>query len=467
MKFKRLKENKQLETSVDVVVNEKDKTIEQSIEDERETNKKVLKDVMKETTPKDLPLKGPKSPNKAVTENYSVKLEGFNYKQDKDNFTVNCKTRAELAKLIESLKQNNIKHRISKSITEGYRYDVCFKNKLLKEEVEKHDIEVKDNKIIIDGNEYELLDQNETYYLFRDENDVQEIRKDGTFDTDESLKESSNCTYKYEVHAVDDKDEDKVYKEFKDEQKAVEYAKKSGIKCFIDKVTYCDDEYSDSDTIYGPTDLEESNLANSTLKKGDKVRLDKEHNSNIKDKSLLDDEYEVIGFWNNEKVVDDDKAPENIRDLSGVRIKNIRTGKQYSVNRYQLTSIDEALKESYHYHNLEIDRDGEEDNEYVIIEGTREGYSISQVEGDTMTVGELIDYLRDTFDDETKILIGNDWQRGGFYTYGSINSGSIYHTDIIDVNNDEDEDDEVSWRLFTPHRKLGPTLLSLFFALKS
>ena len=195
MKFKRLKENKQLETSVDVVVNEKDKTIEQSIEDERETNKKVLKDVMKETTPKDLPLKGPKSPNKAVTENYSVKLEGFNYKQDKDNFTVNCKTRAELAKLIESLKQNNIKHRISKSITEGYRYDVCFKNKLLKEEVEKHDIEVKDNKIIIDGNEYELLDQNETYYLFRDENDVQEIRKDGTFDTDESLKESSNLFF--------------------------------------------------------------------------------------------------------------------------------------------------------------------------------------------------------------------------------------------------------------------------------
>lgn len=38
---------------------------------------------------------------------------------------------------------------------------------------------------------------------------------------------------------------------------------------------------------------------------------------------------------------------------------------------------------------------------------------------------------------------------------------------VLESDDDEDEDDEVSWRLFTPYRKLGPTLLSLFFALKS
>ena len=38
---------------------------------------------------------------------------------------------------------------------------------------------------------------------------------------------------------------------------------------------------------------------------------------------------------------------------------------------------------------------------------------------------------------------------------------------VLESDDDEDEDDEVSWRLLTPHRKLGPTILSLFLALES
>lgn len=566
MKFKRiLKENK-IETSADIVEKQKDKTIEQSIEDERKENRKVLVKARKVATPKDLPLKGPKSPNKTVTENYSIKLEGYNYKQDKDNFTVNCKTRAELAKLIESLKQNNIKHRISKSITEGYRYDVCFKNKLLKEEVEKHDIKVKGNKIIIDNDEYELLDQNETYYLFVDENGYQqEIRKDGTFDTDESLKEKLNnsfmdnddylnaaydfidrvlyqndiidkdtkeylystldekdkrefdyilsdnhiynkfynefekvlneslkenndCTYKYEVHAVDDKDEDKVNKTFTNEQKAVQYAKNSGIKCFIDKVTYCDDEYSDSETIYGPTDLEEDLV----LDDGQSEPIESVDNRSKEDKTIddcitrwededLDDEdvrnqivLDIIEQlypdleaysedWDNvyriyeEKVncILDGNCNESLKESNNDYIKKqiseiesaIRAGKTSSKYsdlianygtiqnaRKELKELKDklkSLKEGYYDNEIEMTRDGEQDDEYVIIEGARDGYGIDQIEDYTMTIGELINYLSD-FDDNTKVVIGNDWQRGYYYTYGKINDDSIKTVRIVD-----------------------------------
>ena len=374
MKFKKIVESKKEIKDQKDLVDEMDldvKTAEEKAKEDIETNKKVFKDALKQCS----------------------LVEGFNYTNNENNYTVNLKNRSELAKLIESLKQNNIKHRISRSKTEGYRYDVTFK--------------------------YEL-------------------------------KESNNCTFKFEVHAVDDKDENKVYKEFNSESKAKEYAKKCGVKCFIDKVTYCDDEFTDSDTIYGPIDLEEDvekteikkittprgtfevvdktedelrkdgygyhhsgngykifvknnqavaikecnlkenninqttrkvskqkgnntpitdedqkkeweaeddnnwneslkegSLRYSTLKKGDKVKLDKEKMNleKIQDKSLLDDTYEVVGFWYNQQLVDDDKAPEHVRDLSGLRIKNDRTGKEYDINRFQLTSIDESLKE--------------------------------------------------------------------------------------------------------------------------
>ena len=479
MKFKKIVESKKEIKDQKDLVDEMDldvKTAEEKAKEDIKTNKKVFKDALKQCS----------------------LVEGFNYTNNENNYTVNLKNRSELAKLIESLKQNNIKHRISRSKTEGYRYDVTFK--------------------------YEL-------------------------------KESNNYTFKFEVHAVDDKDENKVYKEFNSESKAKEYAKKCGVKCFIDKVTYCDDEFTDSDTIYGPIDLEENvektevkkittprgtfevvdktedelrkdgygyhhsgngykifvknnqavaikecnlkenninqttrkvskqkgnntpitdedqkkeweaeddnnwnesknkklkemfepissfkeytyidktnqgweikkafrdldddrlhvivyrpkrndyaiglgyspdggywnqgrydyinmedaiadlkndynvepfnlklaklkkneslkedSLRYSTLKKGDKVKLDKEKMNleKIQDKSLLDDTYEVVGFWYNQELVDDDRAPEHVRDLSGLRIKNDRTGKEYDINRFQLTSIDESLKE--------------------------------------------------------------------------------------------------------------------------
>ena len=54
----------------------------------------------------------------------------------------------------------------------------------------------------------------------------------------------------------------------------------------------------------------------------------------------------------------------------------------------------------------------------VIIEGRRDAYSAQQV-GETMTVGELIERLKD-FDEDTLVFIGNDRQSYGFYTYGRV-----------------------------------------------
>lgn len=59
---------------------------------------------------------------------------------------------------------------------------------------------------------------------------------------------------------------------------------------------------------------------------------------------------------------------------------------------------------------------------YLFIEGRREGYAPSQIEN-TMTVGELIDYLTQ-FDEDTPVLLNND--RG--YTYGSIDYNSFSDT---------------------------------------
>lgn len=55
----------------------------------------------------------------------------------------------------------------------------------------------------------------------------------------------------------------------------------------------------------------------------------------------------------------------------------------------------------------------------LFIEGRRNGYATEQC-GETMTVGELIEYLSQ-FDEETKIYLKND----GGYTYGSITEDSF------------------------------------------
>lgn len=52
----------------------------------------------------------------------------------------------------------------------------------------------------------------------------------------------------------------------------------------------------------------------------------------------------------------------------------------------------------------------------VILEVERSWYAVSQSEGRTMTVGELIAYLSDHFEPEQKIYLSND----NGYTYGAI-----------------------------------------------
>ena len=89
----------------------------------------------------------------------------------------------------EWLKQLGFKAETSKQIMADYG----AKQESCKEALEPHKIEIdsENSKIKIDGDEYELLDDNDTYYLFKDKNgQPQEIRKDGTFDTEYSVDES-------------------------------------------------------------------------------------------------------------------------------------------------------------------------------------------------------------------------------------------------------------------------------------
>lgn len=67
---------------------------------------------------------------------------------------------------------------------------------------------------------------------------------------------------------------------------------------------------------------------------------------------------------------------------------------------------------------------------YITFETKREGYAPNQC-GNTMTVGELIQYLNQ-FDEDAKVFYSND----NGYTYGSIKSYQI------NENYEEDDDDE-------------------------
>lgn len=59
----------------------------------------------------------------------------------------------------------------------------------------------------------------------------------------------------------------------------------------------------------------------------------------------------------------------------------------------------------------------------LFIEGRRTGYSPEQIK-DTMTVGELINYLSD-FDEDMPVMLKND----NGYTYGSITYESFEESD--------------------------------------
>ena len=80
-----------------------------------------------------------------------------------------------------------------------------------------------------------------------------------------------------------------------------------------------------------------------------------------------------------------------------------------------------------------------EKEKVLIIRGNRSSYGIDQVKNYTLTIGELIEKLS-RYDNNTKIVIGNDLQRYGFYTYGELDT--IYEVDINEDGDFEVEDME-------------------------
>lgn len=74
---------------------------------------------------------------------------------------------------------------------------------------------------------------------------------------------------------------------------------------------------------------------------------------------------------------------------------------------------------------------------YLMIEGRREGYGPDQIR-DTLTVGELIEYLSQ-FDEDTPVMLNND----NGYTYGSITHDSFEEANFNENGDREgDEDDD-------------------------
>ena len=69
----------------------------------------------------------------------------------------------------------------------------------------------------------------------------------------------------------------------------------------------------------------------------------------------------------------------------------------------------------------------------VFIEGRRNGYATDQI-NNTMTVGELIEYLQN-FDEDAKVYLKND----NGYTFGSITSSSFEEDWEEDENEEEEE----------------------------
>lgn len=72
----------------------------------------------------------------------------------------------------------------------------------------------------------------------------------------------------------------------------------------------------------------------------------------------------------------------------------------------------------------------------LIIEAMREGYGTDQIR-ETMTVGELIEFLQD-YDEDLPVYLGHDRQGYGFYTYGGITTRRI---EEIEGDEEEEEDE--------------------------
>ena len=81
-----------------------------------------------------------------------------------------------------------------------------------------------------------------------------------------------------------------------------------------------------------------------------------------------------------------------------------------------------------------------EKQKVLIIRGNRSGYGIDQVIDYSLTVGELIEKLQ-YIDPDTKIVIGNDIQSYGFYTYGELDvicSVDVDETGDFDIDEMEE-----------------------------
>ena len=68
--------------------------------------------------------------------------------------------------------------------------------------------------------------------------------------------------------------------------------------------------------------------------------------------------------------------------------------------------------------------EGSNDMATILINAMREGYSVAHVAGNSMTISELIDALRemaDAYGDDAPVVVSND----NGYTYGSLDWESI------------------------------------------
>ena len=90
---------------------------------------------------------------------------------------------------------------------------------------------------------------------------------------------------------------------------------------------------------------------------------------------------------------------------------------------------------SISYSSFEEEYDEDSETTVLTIEGRREGYSVGDVVGDTMTVGDLINEL-EGYDEDMYVMLNND----NGYTYGSINDSSFEKEKGGSVYSDDDEE---------------------------
>lgn len=126
-----------------------------------------------------------------------------------------------------------------------------------------------------------------------------------------------------------------------------------------------------------------------------------------------------------------DEEMEHIQELKDLLANNPIRDSKFKDSKKTLKDWDD----------LEFERDGERDDQYIVLETAREGYGIDQVEKFTMTVGELISELSN-YDGDTKVVFGNDFRGGSFYTYGSVDGHSIHQVTIVEPEDIDYEDEE-------------------------